>query len=48
MKPEEIAMQLTMKALETGYISHRSYPAKEDISQEWVKESNQLIAAEIG
>ncbi len=48
MRPEEIAMQLTMKALETGHISHRSYPAKEAISQEWVKESNQLIAEEIG
>lgn len=48
MRPEEIAMQLTMKALETGYISRRSYPAEKDINQESVKESNQLIATEIG
>ena len=48
MSTEEIALQLTMKALETGYISHKAYTGEKDINQNMVCEQNQLIAAEIG
>ncbi len=48
MRPEEIAMQLTMKALETNYIAKRTHIAGKGSNQEEVSEDNKLIAAEIG
>ena len=48
MNKDEIALQLTLKALETGYISHKAYTDKKDIHQNMVCEVNQLMAIEIG
>lgn len=48
MRPEEIAMQLTMKALETGYIIKKAYIAGKGTNQEDICDGNKLFAIEIG
>ena len=40
-------MQLTMKALETGYIVRKAYVANKT-DQEYISECNKLIAIEVG